>query len=175
MNKISVLVIFFQGIPESIALMFLIFVLLRVPISWRKIMLLGIAEAVAVYLIRLLPVAFGVHTILLIVFATILIVYVTREDLLKVITSVLPAFFFLVFYEVVSFTVQMKIIELFIPGFSDSFYTVPTNTWVLIGLGLFHVMLMFITGSIILHYRRKKQDKTLEKDLCSGNISKNKG
>ena len=62
--KIPLLQWLLQGIPESLAIVYLAIALAgQKPETW-KILLLGIIDAVIIYLIRLLPLTFGVHSIL---------------------------------------------------------------------------------------------------------------
>ncbi len=63
--NIRFLALVFQGIPEQIAIVPLAFVIAKVPIRWIEIIPIGIGLAFVAYVLRLLPITFGVHTIFL--------------------------------------------------------------------------------------------------------------
>lgn len=54
----------FQGIPECIAMATVVFSLGTERLQWRKIILVGISQALTIYLIRLLPLSFYFHVII---------------------------------------------------------------------------------------------------------------
>ncbi len=54
-----------QGIPECIATATMVLVLSKVPVS-GKVIMIGLLQAVTVYLVRLLPLTPGVHIIIVI-------------------------------------------------------------------------------------------------------------
>lgn len=62
--KLTILQWLLQGIPESLALVTLALALAGEKLEMRRIALLGIIEAVIIFAIRLLPLTFGVHSIL---------------------------------------------------------------------------------------------------------------
>ena len=54
----------FQGIPECIAMAAVVFSLGTERLQWRTIALVGIFQAISLYLIRLLPISFYFHVII---------------------------------------------------------------------------------------------------------------
>ncbi|MBC7106949.1 MAG: hypothetical protein H5T97_13540 [Firmicutes bacterium] len=79
----------FQGIPETVAITAVVFALLRLDLNWRLILPVGLAEGLAAYLIRLLPIPFGVHTVFLMFVLMGLVRLATREDMVAIVRSVL--------------------------------------------------------------------------------------
>ncbi|MEW5922302.1 MAG: hypothetical protein AB1796_15450 [Bacillota bacterium] len=65
--EIPVLRWIFQAVPECLAAAALALVLASRSLETRSVFLIGLPQAVAAYLVRLLPLTFGVHTIVLIV------------------------------------------------------------------------------------------------------------
>ncbi len=71
MKWLDLLAFFLQGTLEMTGLIALSLALAGVPLRWKRIVPAGVALAVIIYVLRQLPVPFGVHTIaglLLIVF-----------------------------------------------------------------------------------------------------------
>lgn len=75
----------FQGIPESIGTAAVVISLSTRELHWRLIIIIGLIYAVLMYTIRLLPLTFGVHTVLLIICLSLVTTWITRIDLRKVI------------------------------------------------------------------------------------------
>jgi len=64
--KIPLLALIFQGIPEGIAVLTLAWVITKAPMEWKKIIPIAILLSLVSYGVRLLPITFGIHTIILI-------------------------------------------------------------------------------------------------------------
>lgn len=71
--ELSLLQWFFQGIPECLALAAFAIVIAGRKLETRNVFFIGLSQAVAAYLVRLLPLSFGVHIIMLIVVLAILL------------------------------------------------------------------------------------------------------
>lgn len=100
--KMSLFSLVFQGIPEMIAITTLAYVIARAKLEWKKIIFIGVILALSAYLIRLLPITFGVHTILLICFLIFLLLRFTDVSLTKAIVGVIFSFIVLVLVEALS-------------------------------------------------------------------------
>jgi hypothetical protein len=66
--KIPILALIFQGIPEQIAVATLAFVIADIPLVWKRIIFIGIIVAFTSYILRLFPLTFGIHTVLIMAF-----------------------------------------------------------------------------------------------------------
>ncbi len=74
--ELSILQWLFQGIPECLALAALAMVLAGRRLEAKSVFLIGLPHAVITYLVRLLPLTFGVHFIIfVVVLATLLNVW----------------------------------------------------------------------------------------------------
>ncbi|RJX28271.1 MAG: hypothetical protein C4554_02580 [Dethiobacter sp.] len=67
-----------QGIPECIAVFFLGLVLFEKRLNIKKALIPGLMQAIILYLVRLFPLPFGIHTLIAIISLSILLSYVSR-------------------------------------------------------------------------------------------------
>lgn len=80
MINIPFIALIFQGIPEEIAVVTLAFVIARVSLRWSLIILIGAVLGVTAYLVRLLPIPFGVHTIVLLILLFLSLLILGKAD-----------------------------------------------------------------------------------------------
>jgi len=99
MNKISLLSMVLQGIPEEIAITSLAFILAKAKLQWGKIILFGCLMAGIIYFIRLLPTTFGVHTLISMVSMIIFVSSYSGTGPTRCILSVLSSFLLLIIVE----------------------------------------------------------------------------
>jgi|GEM_PF-1514504 len=67
MPKLSLISLLLQGIPESMALGAIVLVFARSRTPLKKLLLIGVLQGATAYAVRLLPISFGIHGIVLIV------------------------------------------------------------------------------------------------------------
>lgn len=72
-----------QDFPESFIFALAVFALLRLRFDYKKIFIVAILQTFT-NLIRLLPIAFGVHTLILIITLAIYVRLVTKENMPKI-------------------------------------------------------------------------------------------
>lgn len=72
-----------QDFPEGIAVVMACFALLKLRFEWKKITILALLWAIT-NLVRLLPIAFGMHTIILTITLIIYLRFLTRVKLLDI-------------------------------------------------------------------------------------------
>ncbi|KUO50327.1 MAG: hypothetical protein APF76_11500 [Desulfitibacter sp. BRH_c19] len=149
MYKLPIISAVLQGIPESTALVFLSMVLLKAKFNWKTVLLLGIIQTTGALFIRLLPFAFGVHTVLLMLFLSFIISYAIKYDMIKVIPAALGSGIFLIVYEFIAFKFLMY-------QFNISLETVIESPILRIAIATPQTILLFLTGFIILFMRRHK-------------------
>lgn len=70
--------IFLISFPEAILVTALGFMLVGIRPLWRDLLLIGVLQAAVAYIVRGLPVPFGIHSILQIIFFTLNILLITR-------------------------------------------------------------------------------------------------
>ncbi|MEW6663097.1 MAG: hypothetical protein ACOY9Y_03245 [Bacillota bacterium] len=100
-EKLSLISLVFHAIPEGIALAALVWAFLKLPFQWKSIVVVGILHGTISYLVRLLPISFGIHTTLLIFGLTLLICVWSKTYFSTTLFRVVLAVFILALGEVV--------------------------------------------------------------------------
>ena len=95
----SIFLFFIQSIPESMGIIALSLALARAPLRWGHIFIGGLLLAVISYIIRALPVTFGLHLPVMIFVLFLLIVKLTNLTPSKTIVVVFTSFFTLALLE----------------------------------------------------------------------------
>lgn len=106
MLKLPLLDFFILGIPESFLSILIIYSLGRKRIIWKSYFLLSILLAIVEYSTRMLPINFGVHTMLDMLLIILLAVYVIKIPVLKAVSYTIVEKFIIVFSEVLLFTLM---------------------------------------------------------------------
>lgn len=83
MLKLTLLDIFFRGLPEEFLIIFAVYAFSKTVINIKRYMLSSIIFVIAIYLIRLLPIQYGVHTILSIIVIIVLTVNINKINIIK--------------------------------------------------------------------------------------------
>lgn len=102
MLKLSPIDMLLTGLPESILIILSIYSLAKKPIDKKRYLMLAVLCSIYPYFIRLLPISFGVHTILIIFVQVLLSVYIIQIDIIKAIAYSLITIVILSFCEAVS-------------------------------------------------------------------------
>lgn len=137
------IVLLFQGIPEGIALTVLALVISRIPLKLNQILIIGTSLAITAYVIRLFPIPWGVHTIILILMLFVIVTGLSKGDVgLSFLASLLSTLV-LVIFETACFSLY-DLISSFTPRSLSPFHAGR------IILGDIHVLLLFCT-SLLLH------------------------
>ena len=146
--RMTPLELLIQGIPEVIAGVALCFALAGVGLKWRHIVPLGVAGAVAIYLIRLLPLPFGVHAIILYVFLAGYLRLVFRITVLRALYAGFIVIGLVILFESVCTVTLFKVTGL-------SYAQVKTNRllWALFGWP--QVVLLFASAFLVEYLRRR--------------------
>ncbi|WP_028308022.1 hypothetical protein [Desulfitibacter alkalitolerans] len=151
MIELPLLLVIFHGIPESAALVFVTLAVLKANFSWKNVLLLGALLAAAAFFVRLLPVAFGIHTVLLILMLSVIVLYFTKYDIIKVVTAVLIAAVLLLVFEFISFSFIMFLFDIRLEEIAG-------NTLLRIVMGAPSTLLLFLTGFTIQYFRGKNKN-----------------
>lgn len=85
MLKLKIIEIFLRGIPEAGLFIFAMYVFSKNSIDTKKYIVATAILAVIAYLIRLLPINYGVHTILSLISLIVLSVNINKIDTIKAI------------------------------------------------------------------------------------------
>ncbi len=94
--------LFLQYIPESITLVFVALVLLRLKVKHTKIFGIGIIMGITTFVIRLLPVSFGFHTVLSLILLTAALSLICKTNGFKTFIAALKTYILLAVIEMVS-------------------------------------------------------------------------
>jgi len=97
--EIPFLVFLIQGIPEQISICMLVYVIVKIPFKLKEILFMGVLLATCAYIIRLLPITFGVHTVILIGILFSYLSIIKKIELSKAITSSLFVYLTLIILE----------------------------------------------------------------------------
>lgn len=147
--KLPFLVLLMQGIPEEISLVTLAFVIAKADLNWKKIVFGGAFLACSMYVIRLLPISFGVHTIVLILLLIIFVKVLGQiQDLSKAILACLISILVLITTEIIILTALMSFL-----GISEQEFL--NNVTLRILLTLPQVFVMFFLAFVIYKVRKK--------------------
>jgi hypothetical protein len=100
-----------QTIPECLATASLALVLAERQLEVKKILFVGMVQAVVVFGVRLLPLTFGVHTIILIIALAAIVHLATKANLSKCLLFALVAMITLIIAETVAIGVIVYVLE----------------------------------------------------------------
>lgn len=101
--KLSLIELVLRTIPEGIILILAAYVFLNTKIDKNKILLSGTILGIITYLVRLLPIDFGVHTIIIIIGNILLLVNINKINLFSSISASLLSMFILVICDLINF------------------------------------------------------------------------
>lgn len=91
MLKLTPLDLIIIGIPESLLIFLLIYSLAKKKVDKKSYIQASAIQATAQYFIRMLPINYGVHTVLAMVLTILLLVYLIRLPIIKAITYTIIA------------------------------------------------------------------------------------
>ncbi|MDK2824254.1 MAG: hypothetical protein PWP71_2172 [Clostridia bacterium] len=110
--KVTLPVLIFVGIPEGIALATLVFVLAEEKLYWNKIFLIGSSLSIGAYLLRLLPITFGVHTIVILILLFFILNVFEKLDAITSINVSIFTFLILVLTETATIPLLMTVLNI---------------------------------------------------------------
>jgi len=131
-----------QGIPECTAVITLAFVIAGIPLKWKRILLIGIFQAICAYVVRLFPIPFGIHTILLLFILFIILTCITQGDVGLSFIASSASLLVLVIFEFSCMSLFM-----FLFGFTPK--TIFNNLVIRIVVGEPHVLLLFTSAFLL--------------------------
>lgn len=136
------------GIPEQSAVTALAFAIANVPLKWSRIVSIGTILALCAYVVRLLSIPFGTHTVLLIFILFMFLTKFVKGDLSKALIASLMSFLTLIIFEMATYLLLR-------PIFGVSTEALLTNPTVKILIASPQVMFLFMLAFII-HKRSRK-------------------
>lgn len=120
MLKLSLWDLFLGAIPEDIIFIFGVYILTNTIINKKKILITGIISGVLVYLIRFLPIYMGVHLLFLMIIITLLLVFVNKISIVKIIPALLILVITRLVTEAISIFVLTDILNISIESFINN-------------------------------------------------------
>ncbi|MCY6484775.1 hypothetical protein OW763_10530 [Clostridium aestuarii] len=112
MLKLSLLEFFLRGIPEQFIFICANYVFSNKTIDKKALCISTILLTISSYLIRFLPIHYGVHTILFIITYVLLCVFISKIDIIKAISSALISVIILLICEGINVFVLEKLFKI---------------------------------------------------------------
>jgi energy-coupling factor transporter transmembrane protein EcfT len=138
--------------PENLVFIYGIYKISNTPLYMKKFLLSAAVVSVFTYSVRLLPIQFGVHTLILIIIFIVLSVYLNHIEITKAIASVLLLFIIRLITEWFNFFILKEVFNIHTDAlFNDStkkvLYTLPS------------LFLFFLATYIVSTLKNKKWGK----------------
>ena len=83
MLRLTLLYVFLRILPEEFLLIFAVYVFSKTVINVKKYIISSILFIIAIYLIRLLPIQYGIHTIIAVVVVIVLTININKISIIK--------------------------------------------------------------------------------------------
>ena len=132
----------------------LAFVIARIPLKWPKILSIGIVLAVCVYVVRLFPIPFGLHTILLTIILFMALTWLSKGDFgLSLIASLLSLLTLVIF--------EFVCLSLLMPVFRVTPETLYTNLVITFVITEPQVLLTFLSAFLLVNYKKRLNNEFL--------------
>ncbi len=154
MFKQVIFSILFQFIPEGLALTYLSLIFLNKKTKLHNVLLIGCISGGTTFLFRILPLSFIMHTILAFLILTLIINHIYKINIIDCFIAVLKSFIILGILELISINIFIKTSGIELKQIMNNFLL---KTLAI----LLHITLMFITGFIIKHIKKRKDEKSI--------------
>lgn len=145
--KIPLLAFIFQGLPEQIGVVTLAFIINKLELKWKRVCLYGFALAFTAFVLRSLPISFGVHTVVLIGFLFWILYYREKININNAIITSILCFLALVIIEMFSVTIIIK-------AFAIDLIMLEENVIIRTLVTLPQVFIIYLIAFIIKAYRK---------------------
>lgn len=145
--RMTLLQLILQGIPEQIGLVILAFVLARAELNWKRLCILGTVLACTAFFLRMLPITFGLHTIILICLLVFFVANYSNANSTTAIMSTLISFICLIVFEISIHATVFNIFQIPIENILNS------QTLMILS-GLPQVILLYLTSFLVWKYRK---------------------
>lgn len=136
-------------IPEAFLVLYSIYLLTNTKVNYKKLFISSALAGVIVFIIRLLPIHFGVHTILGIMLYIVLAIKFHKIELYKAIATTM-------ILEILLFGCDFLLVIVYTKIFSFSSDALYGQTWVSAIAGFPSLILFFLTALLITYVKRKR-------------------
>lgn len=133
------LTVLIVGVPESVAAAMVCLALLNEKLPFQKITIAAAGSLLAGYILRLLPAAFGVHTILYAVVLGYLVWRLTSAPAQRVFTAAVVTVVLITASDILSVILFKSIVR-------TTFQELQNNAWLWSLSGLPHVLVLFLAA-----------------------------
>lgn len=144
---LETLLFFMQGIPETIGLVSCCLALARVKLRWKVIIPFACIMTLVIYLLRSLPVIFGLHTIIGILFYALFITIATKIP---------PSLSFVVSFAGFALLALLEVLmnELFVDLLKMEVSQLISDTYAWMLIGLSQAIIMIAIALLVSKYRK---------------------
>lgn len=146
----ELLSLLFQDFPESFILVLAVFALLKLRFNYKQIFAIAILQTFT-NLIRNLPIAFGMHTMILIITLAVYVRLFTKAKMPKILASTILVF-------VIMVAMQAAYIQPLLNYTNLSYDLVDSAPILRAGFCLPYEIVLFLLA-VVLNYKNKKQDR----------------
>jgi len=153
--RIPLLSLLLQGIPEQTAVLTLAFIIAGIPLKWKRILLIGIFLAFCAYVVRLFPILFDIHVILLLCIYFLILTGLTKGDVGLSFIASSSSLLVLVIFEFGCMSLFM-----FLFGFTPE--TLFNDLIIRIVVGEPQVILLFISAFLLNKYITRVAEPLIE-------------
>lgn len=112
MLKVTILELCFRGFPECLLSIWAINLINMKKLNKKIWVLLSAVFAIAVYLVRMLPIQYGVHTLITVIFFVTSAYYISHISLVKAISSTLIVITLLSICEFLNFVIILYVFKM---------------------------------------------------------------
>lgn len=156
MVKYELMNILLQDFPEGIVITMACFALLKLRFDWKKILMISVLWALT-NMVRHLPIAFGVHTIILTITLTIYLRFFTGAKLVDIFKATTLCLLIIVILQVTYTKPLFGVLEFSFDGFlTEPFYRAL--------LTLPYEIFLFVLA-LVLNYKNKKVSNIMDSKL----------
>jgi hypothetical protein len=149
MLSVTVFEFLVRLIPEAFVFIFASYVFSNTKLNVKRYISSSLLLGTCVYTVRMLPINYGVHTILNIAMQTVIVAYISKIDIIEGIKSAIISTIFLLIFE----GINMMALNLI---FKDNLESILANTILKTMYGFPSLVCFFITIAI---YYLSKKDK----------------
>lgn len=153
MLKVSILELFLRFIPEAALIILTGYIISRKKIELSYVFISSIILAVSIYLIRMLPIQFGIHTILGGIISVLLLISINKISIDKSVFSI----FIVIILEGIFETLNLIFIRNILALNTDAILSDPISKviWFIPSLILVSLTIFIIMVFINKHYKSK--------------------
>ena len=146
MLEISLLQLACKGIPEGIAYVVGMYALTGLKIRWKQLSFMSGILILATYLIRLLPIRFGIHTMLILFTAIVVFMVTTKTPVIRNIKAALMILAFLIVSEMINLLLLQvlydsdRVQEIIADNIQKTLYSIPSTViFILLAVGAYYL------------------------------------